>query len=113
MQVERLREFVKRENCQPKDTESKAPNNPLPIIVVIFSSKMRRVIRQELMPRGLVEAVQYSFTTGSSRPIDEVISLSYQDNRELDHPPKDALILALEIISFFSETGACRNRKHG
>ena len=35
-----------------------------------------------------------------TRPIDRVISLSDQENKELEHLHKDALVLALEIKSF-------------
>ena len=45
-------------------------------------------------------SVQYSFTTASTRPIDGVILLSDQGDRELDHPHEDALVLTLEIGSF-------------
>ena len=100
VRARRLKEFIKQEDRHPKETEFKALDNPLPVIVEIFSSKPRRVTHQESMSRGLVAIVQYSFTAASTWPIDGVISLSDQDNRELDHPHEDTLVLALEIESF-------------
>ena len=100
VRARRLRESLKRENCKPMETKPRAQNNPFPFIVAIFSSKPRRMIRQEPMPRGLVATVQYSLSAGSTQPINGVISLSNQDSRELEHPHEDALILALEMGKF-------------
>ena len=42
----------------------------------------------------------YSFTMTSVCLIHGIISFSNQDSRELDHPHKDALVLALGIRGF-------------